>query len=374
MTLLMPKIDLDIGDVQATIITVDMPTVELGVVVDMPLVGIGVGVPGPDGPPGPQGPTILTGSGRPGPDDGEPGQIYLDVDTDTIYGPKLANPYGLPETVLTGLPANYFAGPLEAGTRFSSTVGGRVTGIQYYRAPGSTDTPVTVSMWDLAGYKLAMVTAAAGASGLQSIPLPTPVVIDAATSYRVSITIPPTGFYARTDSGPGTTPLVGDNVTLHSASYSTGLGANPSTDATPPNFWIEPVFEPIAPGLWPVALQSDSKQVTGFFRSGTMTIGPGDYRIYNLSGSPRELINVGIALRAPATGAFTCDVHLNETTIFTNQSKRPTITAGQNYAISGVPDVLLWPHGSYLTVDRDVVSGTPGIDLTGEIAWRVLIV
>jgi hypothetical protein len=113
-------------------------------------------------------------------------------------------------------------------------------------------------------------------------------------------------------------------------------------------------------------------QVTGFFRSGVMTPGPGDYRIYNLSGVTRELLTVGIALRAPSTSAFICDVNLNDITIFTTQSKRPTITAGQNYGVSGSPDVTNWPHGGYLTVDRDVIGGTPGIDLTGEIGWRVL--
>jgi hypothetical protein len=212
------------------------------------------GAPGPVGPTGPQGPTILTGVGPPGPATGAPGQYYIDTNTDTLYGPRLAEPFGPPVTVLTGVPQGPSAGPLEAGVKFVSTVAGRVTGVRFYRSPTATDPTVTVDMWDMNSIKLGSGSGPGGAEGFQTVSFATPVLVTAGTSYRVGLAVPGGSSYSRSDTGPTLLPQTNAPVTLSNSCYSATAGAVPSTDSGATNFWVEPVFQPEAAGLWPVAM------------------------------------------------------------------------------------------------------------------------
>jgi hypothetical protein len=75
----------------------------------------------------------------------------------------------------------------------------------------------------------------------------------------------------------------------------------------------------------------------------------------------------------PTGASLIVDANLNGTTIFTTQSHRPTITAGNTDGESGTPDVTDATDGDYLTIDVDQVgSSTAGSDITvAVVCWKV---
>ena len=67
---------------------------------------------------------------------------------------------------------------------------------------------------------------------------------------------------------------------------------------------------------------------------------------------------------APVGASLIVDVNKNGTTIFTNQSNRPTIASGSNSDTSGAPDVTSLSKNDVLTIDVDQIgSSTAGSDL-----------
>jgi len=68
---------------------------------------------------------------------------------------------------------------------------------------------------------------------------------------------------------------------------------------------------------------------------------------------------------APTGGPCTVDVNKNGVTIFTDQTKRPSIPAGSNSAESGVPDITTLTKNDLLTIDIDEANGAE--DLTVHV-------
>ena len=209
------------------------------------------GATGPAGADGETGTLILDGTASPTELDGEPDDFYLDTDDHVLYGPKRTEPFDPPETVLTGTPEVYNPYASEMGSRFTTTVNGRVTGVRHYRAVGATDTPVTARLWTSAGALLATGTGTPSA-GFNTIMFATPVLVTAGVSYVAGVTIAER--YSRSD-GTNLMPQVGAHLTLHHSLYGTIGAGIPGTNPGTPNFWIEPIFEPVAADLWPVALE-----------------------------------------------------------------------------------------------------------------------
>lgn len=67
------------------------------------------------------------------------------------------------------------------------------------------------------------------------------------------------------------------------------------------------------------------------------------------------LASVGVA---PTGASVIFDVNKNDTTIFTNQANRPTITASNFYDFTSTPDVTSLTSGDYLTIDVDQIGST----------------
>lgn len=82
--------------------------------------------------------------------------------------------------------------------------------------------------------------------------------------------------------------------------------------------------------------------------------------------------NIVATVGTTPTGAdVIVDVNLNGTTIFTDQSFRPTISPGSNDSGVTSPDVTNLSEGDYLTVDIDQVgSSFPGADLTVQVVLQ----
>lgn len=103
--------------------------------------------------------------------------------------------------------------------------------------------------------------------------------------------------------------------------------------------------------------------------AGDLTVDPGVFRIYNLTGKVLIISQVHIAVNTVPTGAtILVDVHENGTTIFTVQGNRPSIGIGSNTGFSVVVDDSSWASGNYLQVDVDQIgSVAAGADLTVTI-------
>lgn len=107
-----------------------------------------------------------------------------------------------------------------------------------------------------------------------------------------------------------------------------------------------------------------------FSRTGTLAVGAGTKRIY----APENRTITGIDIHcvtAPVGASLIVDVNKSGTTLFTTQTARPTIAAGNTVSLSNVPAVTSWTSGSYLTVDIDQVgSTTPGAELTLVVHYK----
>jgi len=107
-----------------------------------------------------------------------------------------------------------------------------------------------------------------------------------------------------------------------------------------------------------------------FSVTGAVAVATGRSRIY-LEGD-YVVETVRAAVNTPPTGAaLLVDVNKNGTTIYADQSKRPSIAAGANSAVGNNPDVTTLAAGDYLTVDVDQVGSTvAGADLTVTVRVR----
>lgn len=75
-------------------------------------------------------------------------------------------------------------------------------------------------------------------------------------------------------------------------------------------------------------------------------------------------------ITAPAGASVILDVNIGGTTIFTTQSRRPTVAAASTSATTGVPEVTAFSAGDVVTVDVDQVgSGTAGTGFCVAISY-----
>ena len=108
--------------------------------------------------------------------------------------------------------------------------------------------------------------------------------------------------------------------------------------------------------------------VQTFTAPGTLSVYTGKSRFY--CPVAFEIGAILVAVGSPPVGsALKVDVNRNGSTIFTTQSNRPTISAGQYTDLSNTPDIATLSAGDYLTVDIDEVgSSFAGADLTVVIS------
>ncbi|MDR6862598.1 DUF4082 domain-containing protein [Phycicoccus sp. 3266] len=137
---------------------------------------------------------------------------------------------------------------VELGVKFTSDVGGTVTGVRFWKSTANTGTHVG-SLWSSTGTRLASATfASETASGWQQAYFSTPVTITAGTVYVVSY-LAPVGHYAA-DSGYFGSAV--DSPPLHALKDGTsggnGVYAYGSTSTFPTNsfnasnYWVDAVF------------------------------------------------------------------------------------------------------------------------------------
>lgn len=117
---------------------------------------------------------------------------------------------------------------------------------------------------------------------------------------------------------------------------------------------------------------SQSNRQTIFTVAGDLSIVNNPLRIYNRLGSNQTISEVFLAVNtAPAGSGILVDIHKNGTTIFTNQSNRPTIISGAYTGNTTTVDVNTWSSNEYLTAHIDQIgSSTPGSDLVIHVIHK----
>ena len=142
--------------------------------------------------------------------------------------------------------------PLEVGVKFTSSTAGQITALKFYRSPGDTGSDL-LDLWTATGTKLASATFTnTTASGWQTVPLATPVNINANTTYIASYHT--TGLYVATDnffttavtSGPLTAPSTttpgGNGVYSYGGTNTAGIF--PTSTFSAANYFADVVFQP----------------------------------------------------------------------------------------------------------------------------------
>jgi len=108
---------------------------------------------------------------------------------------------------------------------------------------------------------------------------------------------------------------------------------------------------------------SKIKKVVSFYIDGTLYTGTSF--VYWLSDASYAISKVKIGVSSAPTGSgssVTVDVHKNSTTIFTTQSKRPSISNGDTQDDSETPDVTSISENDILSIDIDSVGSTDAGD------------
>ena len=182
----------------------------------------------------------------------------------------------------------------EIGVKFRSDVAGYITGIRFYKASVNTGTHVG-SLWTSTGTRLANVTFTnETASGWQQASFPTPVAINANTTYVASYHAPVGRYSGDTDyfatAGVINPPLraLADGVDGPNGVYGYGpSGTFPTGAWRSANYWVDVVF--------------------------TSTIGPDTTApiISSVSAAPEELApqSVGRQMRHPTRALIMVQHH-----------------------------------------------------------------
>lgn len=229
------------------------------------------------------------------------------------------------------------ASPVEVGTVFTPARDGKITAIRFYKGTGNTGTH-TGSLWTRSGQRLANVTFTGESStGWQTANLPSPVSVEAGTSYVVSY-FAPRGHYASTPRFFSNPYDAGNDLSAPSGNnglYVYGAGGGfPTFSWQSTNYFVDVVFEPQAPTM-SVANRTPAPDATNVSRG----------------------VSPSIDLSAPAAPGWTMSVKAGST----NVAGTANLSA-DGRRITFTPTGLL-PADTLLTVTVSGVVSTEGIPL-----------
>jgi len=134
--------------------------------------------------------------------------------------------------------------PVELGVRFTSSVGGMITGIRFYKSGNNTGTHIG-NLWDSSGNNLATATfTSETASGWQQVIFTTPVNINATTVYVASYHTTvghysaDQNFFTTAVNNPPLQFLAGPGNGV----YKYGGSAFPNNSFNSTNYWVDVLF------------------------------------------------------------------------------------------------------------------------------------
>ncbi|HEX9549301.1 MAG TPA: DUF4082 domain-containing protein, partial [Acidimicrobiales bacterium] len=142
---------------------------------------------------------------------------------------------------------------VELGVKFTSDVGGYITGVRFYKAATNAGTHVG-NLWTLSGTLLASATfSGETASGWQQVSFPGGVAVTANTTYVASY-LAPQGHYSATSGAFASAGV--DNPPLHALATTTSANgvylyttanAFPTSTYNAANYWVDVAFSTTAP-------------------------------------------------------------------------------------------------------------------------------
>jgi len=155
--------------------------------------------------------------------------------------------------------------PVELGVKFRSDVSGFITGLRFYKGAGVTS-PHVGSLWTSTGALLAQVTFTnETASGWQQANFPSPVAINADTTYVASYHTTgyavDSGYFLSTGANSPPLHALASGVDGLNGVYQYGPGGFPDQSFNGSNYWVDVVFESTAtapPDSAPPTIQSAS--------------------------------------------------------------------------------------------------------------------
>jgi methionine-rich copper-binding protein CopC len=188
---------------------------------------------------------------------------------------------------------------VEVGVKFRSDVGGKITGIRFYKGSGNTGTHVG-KLWTSSGTRLGSVTFSnETASGWQQATFASPITVSPNTTYIASY-YAPTGHYAAdsgyfASKGVDTAPLhaLQDGTDGGNGVYRYGKnGGFPTNTYQSTNYWVDVVFSTTATDTTPPT-------VTGQSPAGGATNVPTTTTVTATFSEPVQASTVSMALTAP---------------------------------------------------------------------------
>jgi hypothetical protein len=176
--------------------------------------------------------------------------LVSDVTSQFTTGGGLGCPCTLfPATAVPAIIADSDTSAVELGMKFQASVPGTITALRFYKGATNTGTHVG-TLWTSTGTPLGTVTFTnETASGWQQAALPTPVAIQANTTYVVSYHTT-VGHYAANNAYFGAALVNGPLTALADGAdggngvYLYGAGGFPNQTYNASNYWVDVVFGP----------------------------------------------------------------------------------------------------------------------------------
>jgi hypothetical protein len=206
------------------------------------------------------GSTILTGAVVPDVGVGAVGDYYIDTVGDDMYGPKTAASFGAAQTpTCAAAPDNEGSSVHIGGMQVRFTVAGRVTGIRYQRRSVSSAMLYFAAWRDTDQVKVSSMTDNRSTTGQYIVNFPTPVLVEANSTWTFSIGTNPEAGVPRNSALQAVTNTT--NVQWIRFAAENGIDVYPASIASFSTYYAEPIFEP-GSSPWPLALETAAVDVS----------------------------------------------------------------------------------------------------------------
>jgi len=267
---------------------------------------------------------------------------------------------------------------VEVGTKFRSDVAGNVTGARFYKSAANTGTHVA-HLWTSTGTLLATATfTGETASGWQQVAFPSPVAINANTTYVISY-LAPNGHYSAPDdyflsAGVDNAPLhaLRDGVDGANGVYSyTTTGAFPNQTYRSESYFVDVVFNSSAPTFGIsgtiTPLPGGSAVTVTLSGAATATTTTNASGTYSFSGLANGNYSV-----TPSKSGFTFTPASQTVAIAgANSTVNFTAEAIPTYGISGTISPIAGGSGATVTLSG-AAAGTTTADSSGHFSFTGL--
>ncbi len=222
--------------------------------------------------------------------------------------------------------------PVELGVKFSSDVGGFVTGVRFYKGAGNSGNHIG-SLWTSTGVRLATATfVGESASGWQEVAFAEPVAITANTVYVASYFAPngnyagDAQYFAATGVFRAPIRLLQNGVSGGNGVYAYGSSSSfPNSSYQSTNYWVDVVFNTTGPADSTPPTVTASSPVSG---STGVALGGAVSVTFSEAIDPATVasntVSLSTATNTPVAGVVTYDAVTRSATFTPSAALTPT--------------------------------------------------